>query len=145
MYARELARGVRRTGGPRKMQVSVSPEGAVYAPGTEAFFERIGYSNPDFDASDYVVRNLGFVSIVPEIKSAGRDEFRPERCDRQRGLRSCLAEHERVPGAWIRNQGQNGLHVIRNRNGGFGLGFLSSQYLLPWRVLSTPCLTILVG
>gem|GEM_PF-827457 len=46
------------------MQVSVSPEGAVYAPGTEAFFERIGYSNPDFDASDYVVRNLGFVSIA---------------------------------------------------------------------------------
>tara|TARA_R110002096_G_scaffold162540_6_gene329654 strand:+ start:346 stop:1326 length:981 start_codon:yes stop_codon:yes gene_type:complete len=45
------------------MQVSVSPEGAVYAPGTEAFFERIGYSNPDFDAGDYVVRNLGFVSI----------------------------------------------------------------------------------
>ncbi|MCA8928165.1 MAG: hypothetical protein KDC18_08845 [Alphaproteobacteria bacterium] len=46
------------------MQVSVSPEGAIYAPGTEAFFERIGYSNPDFDAGDYVVRNLGFVSIA---------------------------------------------------------------------------------
>ena len=45
------------------MHVSVSPEGAVYAPGTEAFFERIGYSNPDFDAGDYVVRNLGFVAI----------------------------------------------------------------------------------
>ena len=63
MFASEQARGVRRTGGPRKMQVSVSPEGAVFAPGTEAFFERIGYSNPDFDAGDYVVRNLGFVSI----------------------------------------------------------------------------------
>ena len=64
MYALESARGVRRMRGPRKMQVSVSPEGAIYAPGTEAFFERIGYSNPDFDAGDYVVRNLGFVSIT---------------------------------------------------------------------------------
>lgn len=63
MFAREQARGVRRTGGLRKMQIMISPEGSIYAPGTEQFFERIGYSNPDFDAGDYVVRNLGFLSI----------------------------------------------------------------------------------
>lgn len=77
MFAIELARGVRRTGGPRKMQVSVSPEGAIYAPGTEAFFERIGYSNPDFDAGDYVVRNLGFVSIVRRSSDRMMVRLRP--------------------------------------------------------------------
>lgn len=77
MFASEMARGVRRTGGPRKMQVSVSPEGAIYAPGTEAFFERIGYSNPDFDAGDYVVRNLGFVSISRRSQDRMMVRLRP--------------------------------------------------------------------
>ncbi len=77
MFASELARGARRTGGPRKMQVSVSPEGAIYAPGTEAFFERIGYSNPDFDAGDYVVRNLGFVAISRRSRERMMVRLRP--------------------------------------------------------------------
>lgn len=77
MTAGERIRGIRAPGGPTKLQVSVSPEGTVLAPGTEAFFERIGYANPDFDASDYVVRNLGFVSITRRSRDRMTVRLRP--------------------------------------------------------------------
>jgi hypothetical protein len=77
MTAGELIRGVRAPGGPRKMHVSVSPEETVLAPGTEVFFERIGYANPDFDASDYVVRNLGFISISRRSRDRLTMRLRP--------------------------------------------------------------------
>jgi hypothetical protein len=77
MTAGEIVRGVRAPGGLRKVQVSISPEGSVLAPGTEAFFERIGYANPDFDASDYVVRNLGFISVVRRSRDRMTVRLRP--------------------------------------------------------------------
>ena len=73
----EEIRGVRGTGGSRRMNVAVSPEGTVLAPGTEAFFERIGYANPDFDAGDYVVRNLGFVSVARRSRDRVTVRMRP--------------------------------------------------------------------
>ncbi|HKK31850.1 MAG TPA: hypothetical protein VKA18_15805, partial [Alphaproteobacteria bacterium] len=77
MKAGEEIRGIRAPGGPKRVQVSVSPEGSVLTPGTDAFFERIGYANPDFDASDYVVRNLGFVSIARRSRDRMTIRLRP--------------------------------------------------------------------
>ena len=89
MTAGELIRGVRAPGGSRKVLVSVSPEGTVLAPGTEAFFERIGYANPDFDASDYVVRNLGFISISRRSRDRMTVRLRPSLVS-QNALDACL-------------------------------------------------------
>src|SRR6056297_2123307 len=77
MKAGEEIRGNSAPGGPKRVQVSLSPEGSVLTPGTDAFFERIGYANPDFDASDYVVRNLGFVSIARRSRDRMTIRLRP--------------------------------------------------------------------
>ena len=89
MTAGELIRGVRAPGGSRKVLVSVSPEGTVLAAGTEAFFERIGYANPDFDSSDYVVRNLGFISISRRSRDRMTVRLRPSLVS-QNALDACL-------------------------------------------------------
>lgn len=89
MTAGEPIRGVRVPGGSKKVLVSVSPEGTVLAPGTEAFFERIGYANPDFDASDYVVRNLGFVSVSRRSRDRMTIRLRPSLVS-QSALDACL-------------------------------------------------------
>ncbi len=89
MTAGEPIRGVRVPGGSKKVLVSVSPEGTVLAPGTDAFFERIGYANPDFDASDYVVRNLGFVSVSRRSRDRMTIRLRPSLVS-QSALNACL-------------------------------------------------------
>lgn len=89
MTAGEPISGIRIQGGSRKLLVSVSPEGTVLAPGTEAFFERIGYANPDFDASDYVVRNLGFVSVTRRSRDRMTIRLRPSLVSRK-ALDACL-------------------------------------------------------
>lgn len=89
MTAGEPIRGVRVPGGLRKVLVSISPEGTVLAPGTEAFFERIGYANPDFDASDYVVRNLGFISVSRRSRDRMTVRLRPSLVT-QSALDACL-------------------------------------------------------
>ncbi len=77
MLAREIARGVRRIHGPSKMQVSISPEGKAYASGTETFYERLGFTNPDFDVGDYVVRHLGFIVIYRRSNDRVMVRLRP--------------------------------------------------------------------
>ena len=59
------------------MTLCISPEGELLVPGTGPFYDRIGYKNPDFDASDYVVRNMGFVSIARASQDSLRVRFRP--------------------------------------------------------------------
>ena len=56
----------------------VSPEGALLVPGTPAFYDRIGYRNPDFDLGDYAVRNMGFVSIARISPERVRLRLRPD-------------------------------------------------------------------
>ena len=60
------------------MTLYISPEGEFLIPGTQAFFDRIGYRNPDFDAGDYSVRNLGFVGIARNAEGALKLRFRPD-------------------------------------------------------------------
>ena len=55
----------------------VSPEGDILVPGTPAFYERIGYRNPDFDLGDYAVRNMGFVSVSRVAPTRLKLRFRP--------------------------------------------------------------------
>lgn len=60
------------------MTLYISPEGDFLIPGTPAFFDRIGYRNPDFDAGDYSVRNLGFVGVTRNAEGALKLRFRPD-------------------------------------------------------------------
>lgn len=60
------------------MTLFISPEGDFFIPGTPAFFDRIGYRNPDFDAGDYSVRNLGFIGITRNEEGALKLRFRPD-------------------------------------------------------------------
>ena len=62
---------------PRLGTLFIAPEGDILVPGTPAFYERIGYRNPDFDLGDYAVRNMGFVAISRVAPTRLRVRFRP--------------------------------------------------------------------
>ncbi len=63
---------------PRVGTLCISPEGELLVPGTAPFYERIGYRNPDFDAGDYAVRNMGFVAISRLSRDRLRIRLRPD-------------------------------------------------------------------
>lgn len=42
----------------------VSPEGGLFAAGTAAFHRHLAYDSPDFDLTDYAVRNMGYILLV---------------------------------------------------------------------------------
>ena len=65
-------------GSPCPDALHVSPEGELLVPGTPAFYDRIGYRNPDFDLGDYAIRNMGFVSIARLSADRVRLRFRPD-------------------------------------------------------------------
>jgi hypothetical protein len=77
MVSNESALGTSPVRGRGRMHVSISPEGAVYAPGTEAFFERIGFSSEELDTRDYLVLKLGFVAIYRRSKERLMVRLRP--------------------------------------------------------------------
>ena len=62
---------------PRLGTLFIAPEGDILVPGTPAFYERIGYRNPDFDLGDYAVRNMGFVAVSRVAPTRLRVRFRP--------------------------------------------------------------------
>ena len=58
-------------------RLCVSPEGRVFTPGTAVFHRHLGYDRPDFDLTDYAVRNMGFVLLVLLPAHAARVRCRP--------------------------------------------------------------------
>ena len=89
-------------------RLCVSPEGRVFTAGTTAFCSFVGYTDPDFDLTDYAVRNVGFVLLVLLPAHAAHVRCRP---------RLLTAVAVRVTCRELRNRGVGGVEIASVRDG----------------------------